>query len=66
MTSIDDLNESDHLLKTAEVCQLLNVSNSTLSRWRQTGAGPRCVWLSEGCPRYRPSDLLDWLKLRGA
>lgn len=64
MTNIDDLVGSDHLLRSAEVCQLLNVSNSTLSRWRQSGEGPRCVWLSAGCPRYRPSDLIAWLKRR--
>lgn len=66
MTNMDDLVEADHLLKSAEVCQLLNVSRSTLSRWRQAGEGPRCVWLSAGCPRYRPTDLIDWLKRRAA
>lgn len=65
MTSIEDLIESDCLLKSAEVCHVLNVSNSTLSRWRHAGEGPRCVWLSAGCPRYRPADLIDWLTRRG-
>lgn len=62
--TIHELSESDHLLKPAEVCHLLGVSSSTLSRWRQSGEGPPCVWLSEGCPRYRPSALIDWLERR--
>ena len=50
------------LLTTVEVAQMLRVDRSTLSRWRSQGLGPRVIWLGVGCPRYRRSDVQDWLE----
>lgn len=49
------------LLTSAEVARALRVSPSTLCRWRQTGHGPRVVWLSASCPRYRRQDVEAWV-----
>lgn len=51
----------DELLTSTEVAVWLKVSRSSLCRWRQEGRGPRVVWLSGGCPRYRRSDVIAWL-----
>lgn len=51
----------DTLMTSAEVAALLRVNRSTLSRWRSTGVGPRVTWLSPSMPRYRRSDVVDWL-----
>ncbi len=53
------------LLTTREVSQALQVSPSTLCRWRQTGQGPRATWLTPSCPRYAKEDVDAWL-LRAA
>jgi hypothetical protein len=53
------------LLTSSEVARVLQVSPSTLCRWRQTGLGPRVTWLSPSCPRYQRADVEGWLK-RGA
>lgn len=49
------------LLTSKEVAAALQVSCATLSRWRQTGHGPRVVWLTPYAPRYRPEDVTAWL-----
>lgn len=49
------------LLTSAEVARALRVSPSTLCRWRQTGHGPRVVWLAPSCPRYRRQDVEAWV-----
>ena len=66
MSGVDDVIGADHLLTPAEVATVLSVSKSTLTRWRQSGTGPPCVWLSEGLPRYRALDLAKWLERRAA
>lgn len=50
------------LLTTQEVAEALQVSPSTLCRWRQVGTGPRVTWLSGNCPRYRHADVETWLE----
>lgn len=50
------------LLTSREVAVALQVSPSTLCRWRQTGLGPRVTWLSPTCPRYRRTDVEVWLE----
>lgn len=50
------------LLTSNEVAEWVQVSRATVSRWRQEGQGPRVVWLSPGCPRYRPADVERWLE----
>lgn len=49
------------MLTTLEVAERLNISASTLSRWRARGVGPRCYWLTPTAPRYREVDVLEWL-----
>lgn len=49
------------LLTSEEVAEWMQVAPSTLCRWRQTGHGPRVIWLSPSCPRYRRSDVEAWL-----
>lgn len=55
---------SDHplILTRPEIAELLRVSDDTLSRWAKRGIGPRCVYLTEGTPRYMKGDVLDYLK----
>lgn len=52
---------TDDLMTSDEVAAWLRVSTSTLCRWRQDGKGPRVLWLSDTCPRYRRTDVLAWL-----
>lgn len=54
------------LLTTREVSRAVQVSPSTLCRWRQSGHGPRVTWLSPFIPRYRPEDVDAWLKKAAA
>ena len=54
------------LLTTLEVAEALQVSPSTLCRWRQTGQGPHVTWLTPSCPRYRQVDLDAWLERASA
>lgn len=44
------------LLTSREVAGLLHVSPATLTRWRQSGTGPKWANLN-GIPRYRSSDV---------
>ena len=50
------------LLTSREVALALQLSQATLCRWRQTGHGPRVVWLSPYAPRYRREDVTKWLE----
>ncbi|AKU18107.1 helix-turn-helix transcriptional regulator [Luteipulveratus mongoliensis] len=54
------------LLTTEQVAQALQVSPSTLCRWRQSGRGPRATWLTPSCPRYRQDDVDAWLMAAAA
>lgn len=51
----------ESLLTSAEVAEWLKVSQSSLSRWRSAGRGPRAVYLSPASPRYRRVDVQAWL-----
>lgn len=50
------------LMTSAEVGELLRVSQATLCRWREQGAGPRVLWLSHRVPRYSWLDVWDWME----
>jgi predicted DNA-binding transcriptional regulator AlpA len=50
------------LLTTSQVAVALQVSPTTLCRWRAQGTGPKVVWLSEGVPRYISEDVQEWLE----
>ena len=53
-------------LTSDELAVWLRVSPSTLCRWRKTGQGPRCTWLSSTCPRYLRADVEAWLRRAAA
>ncbi|MGO4957389.1 helix-turn-helix transcriptional regulator [Luteococcus sp. Sow4_B9] len=56
---------SDYLT-SEELAAWIRVSPSTLCRWRKTGQGPRCTWLSPTCPRYLRADVEAWLRRAAA
>lgn len=52
------------VMTSAELGELLHVSQTTLCRWRRTGDGPRVLWLSSRNPRYLWVDVHAWLQGR--
>lgn len=54
------------MLTSGQVAELLGISNSTLCRWRAQGVGPRVYWLGKASPRYRETDVLEWLERNAA
>lgn len=50
------------LMTSAEVGELLRVSQATLCRWRQHGVGPRAMWLSPRVPRYSWPNVREWME----
>ena len=54
------------MLTTAEVAEALQISPSTLCRWRQVGHGPRVTWLTPFSPRYQREDVAAWVKRNAA
>jgi len=61
MVQVTAADTADRLLRTEEVARWLSVSKSTLVRWRQSLEGPQVFWLADGVPRYRASDVEQWL-----
>ena len=60
MTTTHETMLGGYMLKSAEVARRLRVNQSTLSRWRFEGLGPRFIKVG-GVYRY-PSDLLElWI-----
>jgi hypothetical protein len=56
-------NNSDYwhaLIKEEVAASFLSVTRRSLQKWRQIGAGPRYVFLSARCLRYRRIDLRVW------
>jgi predicted DNA-binding transcriptional regulator AlpA len=51
-------------LTVAEVCEDLQVAQSTFYEWRTKGTGPRCIKLPNGQLRVRRADLESWLAAR--
>jgi len=54
-------NSCERLLTTKEVSAIVRLSCSTLSRLRQRGEGPPCLWITPSSPRYRQSDISRWM-----
>lgn len=54
------------MLNSRQVAEALGVNQSTLSRWRSQGVGPRVYWLARSIPRYREQDILEWLERNAA
>ena len=53
--------ESDPLLRTREVTDLLGVPENTLRWWRYIGKGPESFRLGQRRVVYRRSKVLAWL-----
>jgi predicted DNA-binding transcriptional regulator AlpA len=51
-------------LTVGEVCEDLQIAQSTFYEWRTKGTGPRCIKLPNGQLRVRRSDLEAWLDTR--
>jgi len=51
-------------LTVAEVCEDLQIAQSTSYEWRTKGTGPRCIKLPNGQLRVRRTDLEAWLDAR--
>jgi predicted DNA-binding transcriptional regulator AlpA len=51
-------------LTVAEVCDDLQIAQSTFYEWRTKGTGPRCIKLPNGQLRVRRTDLESWLDAR--
>jgi len=47
-----------------EVCEDLQIAQSTFYEWRTKGTGPRCIKLPNGQLRVRRADLEAWLGAR--
>ncbi len=48
-------------LTTVQVANLLQLSPSTLKKWRNEGRGPRWLRLGSRRIRYREADVESWL-----
>jgi excisionase family DNA binding protein len=54
------------LLTQRQAAEYLNVSITTLQRWRRKGIGPPSIRLPNGYLRFRRSDLDTWLEKHGS
>jgi hypothetical protein len=54
----------EELLKEAAAAKFLAVSARTMEAWRHQGKGPRFVVLSRKAVRYRPTELMAFVKIR--
>ena len=60
------MDESDPMLRTREVSDLLGVPENTLRWWRYTGRGPDSFRLGPRRVVYRRSKVLTWLAAQEA
>lgn len=51
-------------LRPAEVSRIINVSQNSLCAWRKKGIGPAFVRLSPRVIRYRPEDVIAYLRTK--
>jgi predicted DNA-binding transcriptional regulator AlpA len=51
-------------LTVSQVCEELQIAQSTFYDWRAKGTGPRCIKLPNGQLRVRRADLESWLDAR--
>jgi predicted DNA-binding transcriptional regulator AlpA len=59
-----NLTGSRQLLKISQVCEELDVAESTFYDWRAKNRGPRCIKLPNGGVRIRRAELERWLETR--
>ncbi|CAN2222849.1 Helix-turn-helix domain, group 17 [Candidatus Nanopelagicaceae bacterium] len=50
-------------LKTSEVCDLLGVTEATLSKWRARGCAPEHIRLPNGDLRFSQTSMSDFIAL---
>lgn len=55
-----DLEDDEKFMSSAELAEMLDVSNATLVRWRQIKEGPTFVRMGGKC-RYRVRDVKKWI-----
>jgi excisionase family DNA binding protein len=55
--------ERERLLSEQELADYLGVHVDTVRRWRRIGTGPPVAWVGTK-PRYRPSQVEQWLDRR--
>jgi len=53
----------DNLLDESGLAAVLNLPLRLIRRWRTSGDGPAFLQFGD-CVRYRPEDVLSWLKSR--
>lgn len=59
------MRDPDELLTPKELAGYLQISESSLRRWRAEGRGPATTWLSRRRARYRWRDVQKWLARSG-
>ncbi len=60
----DDPNFWHALINEKEAGDFLGLSDRAMQKMRQTGGGPRYVYISSRCLRYRRIDLKTWAESR--
>lgn len=60
--AVSPLDSYPEIMTRSEVAEVLRVTPKTLGNWASKGVGPRCIFITETCPRYRKGDLIDYLE----
>lgn len=58
------LSDPNAMLTKRDLAQLTGFTRTSLDRWAAKGRGPRITRI-EGFPRYRASDVLEWMESGG-
>ncbi len=59
-----DLDYWNSLINEKEAGVFLGLTARAMQKWRQIGGGPRYVFISSRCLRYRRIDLRTWAEAR--
>ena len=63
----DNLQDADYwftLIDEKVAADFLDLTDRTMQKMRQRGDGPRYIFISSRCLKYRRSDLRDWAEAR--
>ncbi len=55
---------TEAMISRTELARRLGLTRDTLLRWAKIGHGPTPVKLSQGCIRYRPDEVREFLESR--
>lgn len=55
---------TDRILSPADVCKMLGITRSSLSRWRAEGEFPKPIRIGPNRVGWRSSTISDWLDSR--